>query len=86
MLAKISSLNNHQNKLTGSNKKVTNVEQRKSLLEFLSAVAEPPECQVCKKFLDDLLSVMKELDLDHIVAYSDEQFYVRIAHINRKDP
>ena len=61
MLAKRSSLGNptgmsseNQNKLIGSwtdfNKKVTNVEQTKSLLEYPPAIAEPPEYPVCKKF------------------------------------
>ena len=64
----------NQNKLIGSwsdfNKKVTNLELTMSLLEYLPTIAEP----VCKKFLDDLLSLIKELDLDHIFAHSDEQF------------
>ena len=91
MLAKRSSLGNHSGhklekpkKLIGSwldfNKKVMNVEQTKSLLEYLPIIAEPPEYPVYKKFLDGLISLIKELYLDHIVAHSDEQVY---AHLER---
>ena len=76
---------NH-NKLIGSktdfNKKVINVDQTKSLLEYLPTIAEPPEYLVCKKFLDDFLSLIKELDLDHIFAHSGEQLYARYHHIS----
>ena len=62
----------NQNKLTGSwkdfNKKVMNVDQTKSLLQYLSTIAEPPEYPVCKKFLDDLISLIKELD-QHSVTF-----------------
>ena len=74
----------NQNKLTGSwvdlNKKVMKVGQTRSLLEYLPTIAEPTEYPVCKKFLDDLVSLIKELYLDHIVAHSDEQVY---AHLER---
>ena len=68
------------------NKKVTNIQQTKSLLEYLQAVVEPTEYPVCKKFLDDLLSLIKELDLDHIFAHSDQQVYSRLTHIFWKRP
>ena len=29
-----------------------------------TALSEPPEYPVCKKFLDDLLSLIKELEID----------------------
>ena len=92
MLAKRSSLGNHNGhklekpkKLIGSwldfNKKVMNVEQTKNLLEYLPTIAESPAYPVYKKFLDDLISLIKELYLDHIVAHSHEQVYARLAHI-----
>ena len=80
----------NQNKLIASwtdfNKKGTNVDQRKSLLENLPTIAETPEYPVCKKFLNDLISLIEELDLDHIFAHSDEQVYARLAHIIWKEP
>ena len=57
------------------------VDQTKSLLEYLPTQAETPEYPVCKFFLDDLLSLIKELDLDHIFAHSDEKVYGRPGHI-----
>ena len=48
---------------------------RKCLLEYLPTMPHPPEYSVCKKFLDDLLKVMKDLDLDHILARGGEQVY-----------
>ena len=62
------------------------VEQTKSLLEYLQTIAEPPEYPVCKKFLDDLLFLINELDLDHIFVHSNEQVYARLAHIIWKEP
>ena len=53
----------NQNKLTRSwidfNKKIINVEQTKSLREYLPTIAEPLEYPVCKKFLDDLRTISK---------------------------
>ena len=80
----------NQNKLINSwtdfNKKVINIKQTKSLHECLPTIAVPPEYSVCKKFLDDLLSLIKELNLDHISAHSDEQVYARLVHIIWKEP
>ena len=36
--------------------------------------------------MDDLLSLIKELDLDHIFANSNGQVYDRLAHIIWKEP
>ena len=58
----------------------------KCLLEYLPTIPQPPEYSVCKKFLDDLLKVMRDLDLDHIFAHGDEQVYARLAHIIWKNP
>ena len=80
----------NQSKLIGSatdfNKNVINVEQTKVLLEYLARIAEPPEYPVGERFLDDLLSLIKELDLDHIFAHSNGQTYARLAHIIWKEP
>ena len=48
---------------------------RKCLLEYLPNMPRPPEYSVGKKFFDDLLKVMKDLDLDHILARGGEQVY-----------
>ena len=49
-------------------------------------VPEPPEYPVCKNFLDDLLDIMKELDLDHIFAHADELIYSKLVYILWKFP
>ena len=49
-------------------------------------VTEPHKYPVRKKFLDDLLDIMKELDLDHILAHADELVYSKLVHILWKFP
>lgn len=71
---------------TAFNKAVTGVDVKKSLLEYLPVIPQPPEYPVCKSFLDMLLSLMKELDVGHIFAHSDEQVYARLCHIIWKYP
>ena len=34
-----------------------------------------------QKILDDLLDIIKELDLDHIFAHADELVYSKFAYI-----
>ena len=51
----------------------TNV--RKYLLKYLPSTRHPPEYPVCKKRLDDLLKVMRDLGLRHIFLHSDKQVY-----------
>ena len=48
---------------------------RKCLLGYLPNMPRPPEYSVGKKFFDDLLKVMKDLDLDHILARGGEHVY-----------
>ena len=48
---------------------------RKCLLEYLPNMPRPSEYSVGKKFFDDLLKVMKDLDLDHILARGGEHVY-----------
>ena len=76
-------------KLIGSwtdfKKKTTNVEYEKSLLEYLPAIPETPKYPVCKKFLDDLLGLMEDLELGHIYAHGDEQVYALLTHIMWED-
>ena len=51
----------------------TNV--RKYLLKYLQPTPQPPEHQVCKKRLDALLKVMRNLDLHHLFLHSGKQVY-----------
>ena len=68
------------------NKQVTDKEVCKSLLEYLPVIPQPPEYPVCKKFLDQLLDLMNDLEIDHIYAHADEQVYAKLAHILWKFP
>ena len=56
------------------------------LLEYLPIIPQLPEYPICKKFLDDLLKVVRDLDQEHIFAHGEEQVYARLAHIIWKDP
>ena len=58
---------------TAFKKEVTSKEVRKFLLEYLPVIPEPPEYHVCKNFLDRLLDLMKDLEVEHIFPHSDEQ-------------
>ena len=62
-------------------KDTSNLMFDKSIVAYLPMVPEPPEYSVCKKFLDDLLDIMNELDLDHIFAHADELVYSKYAYI-----
>ena len=42
---------------------------------FIPTIPQPLD-QVCKKMLDELLKVMRDLDLDHIFAHGEKQVYV----------
>ena len=58
----------------------------KSIVAYLPMVPEPPEYPACKMFLDDLLDIMKELDLDHIFAHANELVRSKFVHILWKFP
>ena len=44
-------------------------------------ILQPSEYPACKIFLEDLLKVMTDLDLDHIFAHCYKQVYVPLANI-----
>ena len=56
-------------------KDTSNLMFDKSIFKHLPVVTEPPEYPACKKFLDNLLGIMKELDLDHIFANAHKLIY-----------
>ena len=59
-----------------------NILRKKSIPE----VTQPPEYPVCKRFLEGLLELLRDLETDHIFAYSDEQVYASLCHIIWKEP
>ena len=62
-------------------KDTSNLMTDKSIVEYLPMVPETPDYPVSKKFLDDLLDIMKELDLDSIFVHADETVYSKSVHI-----
>ena len=44
-------------------------------------ILQPSKYAACKIFLDDLLKVMRGLDLDHIFAHGYEQVFVPLENI-----
>ena len=44
-------------------------------------ILQPSEYSACKIFLDDLLKVMRDLDLHHILAHCYEQVCVPLMNI-----
>ena len=44
-------------------------------------ILQPSEYPACKIFLENLLKVMTDLDLDHIFAHCYKQVYVPLANI-----
>ena len=55
-------------------------------IEYLPVILQPPEYPVCKRFLEDLLQLLKDLEIDHIFTHSDQQVYVHLCHIIWKEP
>ena len=43
-------------------------------LQYLPTIPQSLEFSVCKRFLDELLKVMRDLDLDHIFAHDGSTF------------
>ena len=68
------------------NKTLHEIILQKSVVEYLPTIPQLPEYDVCKKFLDNINEMMKELDLEHIFTHADEQVYARLAHIIWKYP
>ena len=58
----------------------------KSHLEYLPTVLHPPDYPVCKSFLDNLVRLCQELDLNFIFLHGDEQVYAKLAHILWENP
>jgi predicted restriction endonuclease len=62
------------------------VQHGKALLEYLPVIPEAPDYKVCKYILDYLCDLLKELEIGHIFAHTDEQVYAKLAHIIWKYP
>ena len=59
---------------------------KKNILEYLPVIPQPQEYPVCKHFLEHLLELLKDLEIDHIFAHSDEKVYACLCDIIWKEP
>lgn len=66
---------------TAFQKCVTSTMQSKSIIEYLPVIGQPPSYDVCKKYLDGLNNIAKDLQLDHLFTHADEDVYARLVHI-----
>ncbi|XP_057316865.1 uncharacterized protein LOC130657893 [Hydractinia symbiolongicarpus] len=66
---------------TAFNRKVSDRKQKKSLIEYMPVINQPPDISVCKNYLDTLKHVMDDLGLKHIFAHADEEVYARLVQI-----
>ena len=72
---------------TPFNKYVTTSFPNKCIQEYLPVSPYAPEYSICKEYLDFMLEVIEELELDYIFAHSDEAVYSKLCPIlwNNKD-
>ena len=59
-------------------KSVTNVETSKVHIDYLEVVPFPPKDNVCKWYLDQMVKVTQEMDLEFIFLHSDEAVHSKI--------
>ena len=59
-------------------KSVTNVETSKVHIDYLQVVPFPPKDIVCKWYLDQMVKVTQEMDLEFIFLHSDEAVHSKI--------
>ena len=50
---------------------------KKCILEYLPVLPQRPEYPICKRFLEDFQKLLKDLEIDHAFAHSDEPIYDR---------
>ena len=72
---------------TPFNKIVTTLLPDKCIQEYLPVSLYAPDYPVCKEYLDFMLDVIEELELEYIFVHSDEAVYSKLCHIlwNNKD-
>ncbi|CAB4022567.1 Hypothetical predicted protein [Paramuricea clavata] len=69
---------------TPFNKEITVVQHGKALLEYLPVIPEAPDYKVCIDFVDYLCDLLKELEIGHIFAHTDQSHYLEITEGLRK--
>ena len=66
---------------TAIQRKISDSEQEKSLIEYMPIIGQPPRYDVCKYYLDNLNEIMNDLGLIHMFSHADEEVYARMAHV-----
>ena len=67
------------------NSKTSNVKTYKSENGFLLVILEPRSDWVCKYYLDFLLDLKSDLEINHIFCQSDQDIFYKISQIFWKD-
>ena len=67
------------------NSKASNVKTYKSETGFLPVIPQPPSDSVCKYYLDFLLDLKSDLEINHIFCHSDQDIFSKISQIVWKD-
>ena len=67
------------------NSKTSNVKAYKSGNGFLPVTPEPRSDRVCKCYLDFLLDLKSDLEINHIFCQSDQDVFYKISQIIWKD-
>ena len=71
--------------MDGINSKTSNVKTYKSETGLLLIIPQPPSDSVCKYYLDFLLDLKSDLEINHIFCYIDQDIFYKISQIIWKD-
>ena len=53
--------------------------------EYLPVKLEPPDYPVLKEYMDSMLDLIKDSEVDHVFVHADEAVYSKLCHILWKD-
>ena len=53
----------------------------KCIQEYLPVKPEPPDYPVLKEYMDSMLDLIKDLEIDHVFVHADEAVYAKLCHI-----
>ena len=67
------------------NSKTSNVKTYKSETRLLLIIPQPPSNSVCKYYLDSLLDLKSDLEINHIFCYIDQDVFYKISQIIWKE-
>ena len=84
-LAQKSPLTHHQVHGRYLTARLQNVKTYKSENRFLPVIPQPPSDSVCKYYLNFLLDLKSDLEINHIFRHSDQDAFYKISQIIWKD-